>query len=72
MIEGERLETMSKKLFEGIKAGLEDALADIRGEPRRVVKVTTIAPVGSKRRQKKAKPRMVDSAPSGRARHRKG
>jgi putative transcriptional regulator len=39
---------MSKKVFKGIMAGLEDALADIRGEPGRVVKVTTIAPVDVK------------------------
>lgn len=40
---------MSKKAFEKIKAGLEDALADLRGEPGRVVKVTTIVPVDVKR-----------------------
>lgn len=44
---------MSKKAFEKIKAGLEDALADIRGEPGRVVKVTTIVPVDVKRVRKK-------------------
>ena len=36
---------MSKKVFAGILAGLHDALADVRGEPGRVVKTTTIAPV---------------------------
>jgi putative transcriptional regulator len=36
---------MSKKVFKGIMAGLQDALADVRGEPGRVVKTTTIAPV---------------------------
>jgi putative transcriptional regulator len=44
---------MSKKAFEKIKAGLEDALADIRGEPGRVVKVTTIVPVDVKSVRKK-------------------
>jgi hypothetical protein len=44
---------MSKKAFEKIKAGLEDALADLRGEPGRVVKVTTIVPVDVKRVRKK-------------------
>ncbi len=39
---------MSKKAFEKIKAGLEDALADIRGEPGHVVKVTIIVPVDVK------------------------
>jgi len=36
---------MSKKVFDGIMAGLKDALADVRGEPGHVVKVTTIAPL---------------------------
>jgi len=40
---------MGKKVFKGIMAGLEDALADIRGEQGRVVKVTTIVPVDVKR-----------------------
>ena len=39
---------MSKKAFEGIKAGLENALADLRGEPGHVVKVTTIVPIDVK------------------------
>lgn len=36
---------MSKKAFDKIMAGLKDAIADARGEPGHVVKVTTIAPV---------------------------
>ena len=36
---------MSKKAFNGIMAGLKDAVADMRGEPGRVVKVTTIVPL---------------------------
>ena len=44
---------MGKKVFKGIMAGLEDALADIRGEPGRVVKVTAIVPVDVKRVRKK-------------------
>ena len=39
---------MSKKVYQGIKAGLEEALADIRGEPGNVTRVTTIAPVDVK------------------------
>jgi hypothetical protein len=63
---------MSRRLFEGSKAGLDGAPADIRGEPGRVVKVTTIAPVESKRRRGNAKLREADSPSHGRARHRKG
>jgi len=37
--------TMSKKAFDKIMAGLKDAIADARGEPGHVAKVTTIAPV---------------------------
>ena len=44
---------MSKRAFNGIMAGLEDALADIRGEPGHVVKVTTILGVEVKRVRKK-------------------
>lgn len=45
---------MSKKAFDGIAAGLKDAIADIRGEPGHVVKVTTIVPVDVKRVRRKA------------------
>lgn len=44
---------MGKKVFKGIMAGLEDALADIRGEHGRVVKVTTIVPIDVKRVRRK-------------------
>ena len=44
---------MSKKVFDGIVAGLKDAIADARGEPGRVVKVTTIVPVDVKRVRRK-------------------
>ncbi len=36
---------MTKKAFRKIMAGLEDAIADARGEPGRVVRTTTIAPL---------------------------
>lgn len=36
---------MSKQAFDRIAAGLRDAIADMRGEPGHVVKVTTIVPV---------------------------
>lgn len=39
---------MSKKVFDGIMAGLRDAIADVRGEPGHVVEVTTIVPVDVK------------------------
>jgi putative transcriptional regulator len=44
---------MSKKVFDGIMAGLKDAIADARGEPGHVVKVTTILPVDVKSVRKK-------------------
>lgn len=39
---------MSKKAFNKIMAGIEDAIADARGEPGHVTRVTTIAPVDVK------------------------
>src|ERR1700740_1991985 len=44
---------MSKKAFDGIMAGLQDALADIRGEPGHVVKGTAIVPIDVKGVRKK-------------------
>lgn len=43
---------MSKKAFDKIMAGLKDAIADVRGEPGRVVRVTTIRAVDAKRVRK--------------------
>jgi putative transcriptional regulator len=36
---------MNKKAFAQLMEGVRDALADIRGEPGHVVKITTIAPL---------------------------